>query len=168
MGRAAAVCCCGRLRMRSAAAAMTAAVARTVACPDCSSYLCCWCCGCACPSCVCCGLVVRSSGGVRRTFETCRCPIRKSARKWSRGRRGCPELAAGPWSWAQGNVVGGDLRRGERGRGKWGCGEISWNGGGGVRVSGGAVCGRNGIRGSGAGVGCQWESGWSRKRLRES
>ena len=31
-------------------------------------------------------------------------------------------------------------------------------------VSGGAVCGGNGIRGSGAGVGCQWESGWSRKR----
>ena len=37
-------------------------------------------------------------------------------------------------SWAQGIVVGGTCAEGSVSGGKWGCGEISWNGGGGVRT----------------------------------
>ena len=97
--------------MGGAVVAQVAAVARTVACPDCSSCLCCWCCGGACPSGLYCGSAVGvptiGSTSVERTFETCRCPVRKCAGKWNLGRCGFAGLDVEPWSWVRGSVVGG-------------------------------------------------------------
>ena len=106
--------------MGVAADTWDSAVARTVACPDCSSSLCCWCCGGACPSCLRCGSAVGVpmivSTSVERTFETCRCPIRKCSRKWNRGRCGCAGLDVEPWSLVRGSVVGrGEHERREMG-----------------------------------------------------